>query len=183
MVVESNTNPGLFSQGPMLLPAGPNRAGLLFTPQPNSRGTAEITVAVRDNGGTSAGGDDTSQFTFTIVVTKPRPLHNAQIAIDVTGDGNVVAGDAAAVINHINAFGPGPIDMGESGPPYLDTSGDNSISADDALRIINHINAFGSGPVGGGGEGESAGAAADPSLDELLALLALDVAGPKRRRS
>jgi hypothetical protein len=182
-VVLTNSSPNLFATEPGIDTAG----NLSFEPAANARGTAEVTIVLVDDGGTANGGSAVSPpYTFTIVVTKPRPLHNLAMKNDVTGDGSIVAGDAAAVINHINAFGPGPIQLSSAGPPYLDTSGDNSISADDALRIINHINAFGAGTGAGtgAGEGEAIARGETNSSDELLALLALDLASqPKRRRA
>jgi hypothetical protein len=41
---------------------------LLYTPAANRSGTAQITVTVRDNGGTSSGGTDTFRRTFTVTV-------------------------------------------------------------------------------------------------------------------
>ena len=50
--------------------------------------------------------------------------HNVLHALDVNGDGLVVAGDALAIINYINAFGPRAVPANAAvGPPYLDTFG------------------------------------------------------------
>ncbi|HEX3553996.1 MAG TPA: Ig-like domain-containing protein [Thermoanaerobaculia bacterium] len=54
--VTGNTNPGLFSAGPAVSPAGV----LTFTPATNTAGTATITIVLKDNGGTANGGVDTS---------------------------------------------------------------------------------------------------------------------------
>jgi hypothetical protein len=88
----------------------------------NASGTAQITIVLKDDGGTVNGRSDVSPpQTFAISITKPYSLHNAASSSDVTGDGSIAAGDAVAVINRLNAFGSGPIDMAESGAPYLDT--------------------------------------------------------------
>ena len=54
--VTANTNPGLFSAGPAVSPAGV----LSFTPTANTSGTATLTVVLSDNGGTANGGVDAS---------------------------------------------------------------------------------------------------------------------------
>jgi hypothetical protein len=92
------------------------------------------------------------------------PWHNDINPLDVVGsesltpDGHIVAGDALAIINYINAFGSGAVPAGAAiGQPYgfLDTTGgvngtgDDFIAPDDALAVINAINA------GLGGEGEA----------------------------
>ena len=136
------------------------------------------------------------------------PWHNDANPFDTVGsgtitpDGQVVPGDALAVINYINAFGPGPVPDGAAlGLPFgfLDTTGgpngtgDNNIAPADALEIINAINA------GQGGEGEAnregeapaeplaataglSSSASRPAGDELLTLLALDIANHSSRR-
>lgn len=65
-VVTGNTNPGLFSVSPAITPSGT----LSFTPAANGTGSANISVELRDDGGTANGGDDTYGPTvFTISVT------------------------------------------------------------------------------------------------------------------
>jgi hypothetical protein len=63
----SNTNPALFAAAPTVSrPTG----SLIYTPAPNSHGSAVITLALRDNGGTLHGGLDISQVhTVTLTVT------------------------------------------------------------------------------------------------------------------
>ena len=64
--VTNNTNPALFSVGPAVSETGT----LTFTPAANAFGSADISVVLKDNGGTSNGGQDTSVAqTFTINVT------------------------------------------------------------------------------------------------------------------
>lgn len=185
------------------LPHVDDQGNLSFTPAPNAHGQATVTVRLKDDGGTGSGGVDFSSQSFAIKIEKLHPWHNALYGLDVTGPGDVadsrvVAGDALAIINYINAFGAGPIpENAAPGPPYLDTvggpdgSGDDQVVAGDVLAVINFINAFGanlSGP-----DGESLGhqpdlavtATAKPHLaPDLLALLALDAAlhNPVRRR-
>jgi hypothetical protein len=120
-------------------------------------------------------------------------------------DGNISASDALTVINFINAFGPKKFAATDFGPPYVDVDGDESVAAGDALTIINYINAFGPGNTDENPQGEAEGASQDAlfadeapgssfvltraedsiavTLNELIELLALDVAAqPKRRR-
>jgi hypothetical protein len=169
--IVGNTNPDLFEAGG--LPAvDPATGNLTFNPTPNAHGTAQISVRLKDSGG---GADTSITQTFNITIDKPLRWHNTLRGLDVTNPSNdgtddqVVAGDALAIINYINAFGAGPVPTtppsgyGLYGPPYLDTAdangqpvGDNFVAAVDVLAIINHINAFGSGTSGPpGGEGEA----------------------------
>ena len=92
----------LFAELPSVDAAGTLR----FRPAANVRGTAVVTVRIKDSGGTASGGVDESEAkSFEIEVTKPHPMHNAAKAEDVSNDGKRVAGDALDVINFINAFG------------------------------------------------------------------------------
>lgn len=64
--VIGNTNAALFSAGPVIAPNGT----LTYTPAANANGSATVTVALQDTGGTANGGADTSPpQTFTITVT------------------------------------------------------------------------------------------------------------------
>jgi hypothetical protein len=63
--VTNNTNPGLFSVAPAVSPTGV----LTYTVEPNTTGTATITLTLSDDGGTANGGVDTSagqDFTITV---------------------------------------------------------------------------------------------------------------------
>ncbi len=72
-VVTNNTNPGLFQTQPFISFFG-NRS-LNFTPATNATGTADITIVLKDDGGTADGGvDTTASQTFTITVT---PVNDA----------------------------------------------------------------------------------------------------------
>ena len=62
--VTGNTNPTMFSAGPAISSTG----NLTYTPAPNANGTATITIVLKDNGGTSNAGVDTS-VPQTLVVT------------------------------------------------------------------------------------------------------------------
>ncbi len=56
-LVTANTNPGLFSTAPAIDPA---TGTLSYTPADDANGSADITVELKDNGGTANGGVDTS---------------------------------------------------------------------------------------------------------------------------
>jgi len=69
-VVIGNSNPSLFASGPTITPDGQgNTATLTFTPAAGQTGSADVTIVLRDNGGTANGGSDTSPpQTFNIRV-------------------------------------------------------------------------------------------------------------------
>lgn len=71
--VTNNTNPGLFSQQPAVAINGL----LTYVPTSNASGSADITIVLKDTGGTANGGVDTSApQTFTITVT---PVNDAPL--------------------------------------------------------------------------------------------------------
>jgi hypothetical protein len=68
--IVSNDNAALFATAPAISSAGT----LTFTPGANANGSATVTVVLHDDGGTAAGGSDTSApQTFTIAVA---PVNN-----------------------------------------------------------------------------------------------------------
>jgi hypothetical protein len=136
----TNDNPSLFLAEPAIDTTGK----LTFQPAINESGIAHVMVVAVDDGGTTNNGVDRSPpQTFTIGVSLPEPLHNRQIAADVTGDGEVVADDVIDVINFINASGSGPVAPAKPGDPhptlYYDVTGDDYIAADDVVTIVNYI--------------------------------------------
>jgi hypothetical protein len=85
--VVSTDNPALFSAPPSLDASGT----LTFTPAPNAAGSASVAVQARDDGGTVAGGVDTSPVrVLTITVTG---VNDPPVALD---DAASVAEDDAA---------------------------------------------------------------------------------------
>jgi hypothetical protein len=89
----SNNNSGLFLVQPSISPAG----ALTFTSAPNAFGSAIVTVALHDDGGTANGGVDTSasvQFTITVNAVNDAPtavtdswetLGNTELRVDFAG--------------------------------------------------------------------------------------------------
>ena len=105
--VISNDNNALFSAQPAVSPTGT----LSFTPAADANGTATVTVAVQDSGGTANGGVDTSPTqTFTITVTAV----NDAPSFTAGPDQNLVEGAGAQTVNPwATAISAGPPD--ESG--------------------------------------------------------------------
>jgi len=72
-IIQSNTNPSLFSAGPSIAADGT----LSFTPAADAPGTATLSVVLMDDGGTANGGQDTSApVSFDIIVT---PVNDAPV--------------------------------------------------------------------------------------------------------
>lgn len=73
--VTNNTNPSLFTSAPTI-----NSIGTLnYIPAFNASGTADITVVLKDNGGTTNGGVDQSAsqtFTITVTAVNDAPVNN-----------------------------------------------------------------------------------------------------------
>ena len=73
--VTNNTNPTLFSQQPAVFTNGL----LTYVPAFNASGSADITIVLKDTGGTANGGVDTSApqtFTITVTAVNDAPLIN-----------------------------------------------------------------------------------------------------------
>ena len=67
-VTASSDNTGLIN--PTVNYTNPNTTGTItFTPTPGLTGIADITVTVKDNGGTANSGQDTTTATFTVNIT------------------------------------------------------------------------------------------------------------------
>ena len=121
--VTGNTNPGLFA----VAPAVSSNGTLTYTPTSGGSGTATISLALKDNGGTANGGIDTSATqTFTINVQDGGALQfstssftvneNATTAtITVTRSGGTVG---EATVNYATSDG-----TATAGQDYTATSG------------------------------------------------------------
>lgn len=84
--VISNSNPSLFSVQPTIsYPSGT----LIFTPNGSQAGSSDITIVLKDDGGTNNAGNDTSEpYTFSITVTPP-VLNHSPTNVSVTGYGKI----------------------------------------------------------------------------------------------
>src|SRR4029453_14015376 len=174
----------------------PVTGNLTFKLAPTASGSATVTVSLKDSGGTANSGVDTSPTQqFQISVSGPTHIwHNPIHALDVTNpagtgpDNQVVAGDALAIINFINAEGaravrPTDTYQGKSYDPANGagsfTQPDAFVSPADALAVINWINSNGPGTPGPDGEGEgSGGAEGEASADSFFADLGATAAAP-----
>jgi CSLREA domain-containing protein len=96
--ITNNTNPGLFVAQPVV-----SFGGLAYTPAADANGSAEITVVLKDTGGTANGGVDTSTpqtFTITVTPVNDAPRINLQSSI-VRVNGQVPLVFSAANFNRI----------------------------------------------------------------------------------
>jgi hypothetical protein len=96
----TTTNPGLFAAGPTISAAG----DLLFTPQRDTVGSADVTVIAIDSGGTANGGQNTSlPKTFSIVVN---PVNDAPV-FTLLGDQTVLEDAPAQIVRSFAVGNPG----------------------------------------------------------------------------
>jgi len=85
--IVENDNPTLF----LVAPQVDNNGQLTFTPNPATDGVANVSIRVRDTGGTANGGIDTSEaLPFSITVEEvdppPPPVDPPDLAFTLTGD-------------------------------------------------------------------------------------------------
>ena len=115
--VTNNTNPSLFQIAP-----GVNFIGqLVYRPAANAHGSAEITVRLKDNGGTANGGVDTTPtqtFTITVLPVNDRPT--------ITGGPNQIVNEDTGQQTLANwaVIAPGPAD--EAGQTLTITTTNNN---------------------------------------------------------
>ncbi|HET6975746.1 MAG TPA: choice-of-anchor Q domain-containing protein [Pyrinomonadaceae bacterium] len=105
--VTNNTNPGLFSQQPAVFTNGL----LTYTPASNASGTADITIVLKDTGGTANGGADTSApqtFTITVNAVNDAPLIGTQSTFVQTNQQTSLTFSAA----NFNAITVSDVDAG-----------------------------------------------------------------------
>ena len=146
--VTANSNPGLFATQPAISSTGT----LTYTPQANQSGSANITIVLKDNGGTSLGGSDTSGAqSFTINVNSVNDAPSFTKGADQT-----VAEDSGAqtVSNWATAVLSGPPDEVGQTVTFTTTNDNNSlfsvqpgISPTGALTYTSAANANGSAVV------------------------------------
>ena len=101
--VTNNTNPALFSIQP-----GVNFIGQLsYQPAANANGSAEITIRLKDNGGTANGGVDTTAtqtFTITVLAVNDPPALTGGVSQIVNED------SGPQTVTNWATFTPGPAD-------------------------------------------------------------------------
>ncbi len=102
----STDNPGLFSDAPVISPTGT----LTYTPAANANGSSTVTVFIRDNGGTTNGGVETSAAqTFTITITAVNDAPSFALPVSPN---QIVARNSAAqtVTSFATGISAGPAD-------------------------------------------------------------------------
>ncbi|MEY3175670.1 MAG: hypothetical protein RLZZ436_3584, partial [Planctomycetota bacterium] len=101
----TTSNPGLFSVTPVVSPDG----SLSWQSAPNAFGTAEVTVVLRDNGGTAGGGVDASvpqTFQITILPVNDTPAAAAD-AWDLQENTPFAVAAPGVLVNDNDADGDG----------------------------------------------------------------------------
>ncbi len=121
-VVVGNTNPALFATAPAVSSTGT----LTFSPAPGVTGSADVTLRLKDDGGTANGGSDTSSSqTFTVSVVKVNQAPSFVPGTDVTAneDAGVIAVPwATGVSAGPNELGQGLgfVVIGDTNPALFD---------------------------------------------------------------
>jgi hypothetical protein len=116
----SNSNNALFSAQPAVDASGK----LTFTPAPNANGTATVTIAAHDDGGTANGGVDTSAAqTFTITV------NSVNDAPSFTGGGNVAVLEDSGAYSQAwaTAISAGPADESSQSVTFTTSNSNNAL--------------------------------------------------------
>ena len=132
--ITSNTNPGLFSAGPAVSPAGV----LTFTTAANANGSASIMLVIQDSGGTGNGGVDTSGpqgFSITVTAVNDPPsvtppaayAAHAHIAINIP-DGASDLFDGSTITD-VDGPGAQPFSITAAGPFASTNGGSVTIAA------------------------------------------------------
>lgn len=144
-LVTNVSDPTAFAAGPSVS----NSGVLTYTPAPNAHGTFTFQVRVRDNGGTAAGGIDTSApqtFTVTINPVNDAPSFAASNPAATLEDAGPVAVSAWATFN------PGPNEASQAVQSYIVSAVSNpslfasgpSVEVDGTLSYTTAANASGS---------------------------------------
>ncbi len=137
---------------------------ITFAPKRDFQGQATFQYLVTDGSLTATGH-------VTIDFEPSFQWHNDTAPEDVDNNGFVSPSDALAIINMINAQGPGPLVFLNSGAKpstFVDVDADNFLAPNDAVAVINYINAH---PVTGSSvmASDAYGSVADAALMSLLA--------------
>jgi hypothetical protein len=187
-----SSNPTLVPPSAVVISGSGASRTATVTPALNQTGVCTITLIVTDGSGAPA----SEPFTVTVGSL----WQNTAEPLNVDGQPGIVPLDALIIFNELNnrvftnpVTGQLPAAGGPFGPaPYYDTDGDEFVTPLDALLVINHINA----QAAFAGEGEAPAAvlapppvrmvqppaALDAAAEDLLHLLASDVAARRRWR-
>ena len=111
--ITANDNPALFATAPALAVSG-STGQLSFTPAADASGVANLTVVLRDNGGTANGGVDASaaqSFSISVVAINDAPVISLPAALG-TNEDNAVAFSGANAISVADVdIGAGTLDL------------------------------------------------------------------------
>ncbi|MEO8034176.1 MAG: Ig-like domain-containing protein, partial [Acidobacteriota bacterium] len=146
--IVSNNNAALFSVQPSVSGSGT----LSFLLAPNANGSATVTVAAHDDGGTANGGVDTSAAqTFTITVT---PVNDAPSFTKGADQTSLEDGGAQTVAGWATAISAGPPDESGQTVTFTTTNDNNplfsvqpSVASDGSLTYTAAPDAFGTAMV------------------------------------
>jgi hypothetical protein len=146
--VVTNDNNALFSAQPAVAANGT----LTYTASPNASGTATVTVAAHDDGGTANGGVDSSAAqTFTITITAVNDAPSFTKGADQT---SLEDGGAQSVAGWATGISAGPADESSQSVSFTATNNNNalfsaqpSVAADGILTYTAAPDAFGTATV------------------------------------
>ncbi len=136
--IVTNDNPSLFSVAPSISADGT----LTFTSAPDANGTATITVALHDNGGTANSGQDTSaaqQFLVTVTAVNDAPVA-ADNAYTTSEDVALLIPATGVLANDSDVDGDAFTAVLVTGP----TSGGLTLNADGSFTYTPNANFNGS---------------------------------------
>ncbi|MGH3767417.1 MAG: tandem-95 repeat protein [Pseudonocardiaceae bacterium] len=123
----SSDNTGLFSTQPAVSPSGV----LTYTPAPNAKGVATVTVALQDNGGVLNGGTNTSApqtFTITVNPVNDPPVGVVDRTHAVTGNVRIQVPASAGLLAGVSDVEGDALTAQVD--PSIASAGDITINAD-----------------------------------------------------
>lgn len=144
--IVNNTNPSMFKTLPSIAPNGT----LTYELADNRLEVAQITVRLKDNGGTIRGGSDTSS-PRTFLISAGNPWQNPNNRFDVDGSNRVDGFDLLILINELRnplhserGTHRLPVPRPTSGAPYLDIdgmmlNGSFYVNGFDVLELVNYL--------------------------------------------
>lgn len=155
----SNNNSALFSTQPAIDASG----NLSYTAAAGASGTATVTVSIRDTGGTTNGGVDTSAtqtFTITVNAVNDAPVLSGTTQTLAYAE-NALATPIDSVIVVTDPDSPSNLNGG-----YLQTQITSNGAAEDQLSILNQ--GVGVGQIGVSGSAVTYGGVSIGSIDAVL---------------
>jgi large repetitive protein len=153
-IVQGNTNPGLFAVAPAI---DASTGNLSFTPAADAFGSATLTVALRDDGGTANGGSDTSapvDFVINLGPVNDPPSFN----VPASAPASLEDAGAQSVADFATNLSTGPANESgqtllgfslviDSADPSLTFSAPPAIALDGTLTYTAAPDAFGTATI------------------------------------